>query len=125
MSRYVLTAEAQHDLKQIRDYVLDEGSFRTARYVVGALVAGFHALARTPGQGHRRDHLTQREELRFWAVFSYLIVYRIDQKPLGRAGETRVPGNVILSTEVVAFPRRSTPKINIQIFCSRGLRQLS
>jgi plasmid stabilization system protein ParE len=52
------------------------------RYVVGALVTGFRAVARTPGQGHRRDDFTQREELRFWAVFSYLIVYRIDQKPL-------------------------------------------
>jgi len=36
MSRYFLTAEAQHDLKEIRDYVLDEGGFSVARYVVGA-----------------------------------------------------------------------------------------
>jgi len=51
MSRYVLTAEAQDDLRQIRDYVLDEGGFRAARYVVGSLVTGFRALAGTPGQG--------------------------------------------------------------------------
>ena len=82
MSSYALTAEAQDDLKQIRDYVLDEGGFRAARYVVASLVAGFRALAKTPGQGHRRDDLTQREDLRFWSVFSYLIVYRIDKKPL-------------------------------------------
>ena len=82
MSRYVLTIEAQHDLKQIRDYVLDEGGFGTARYVVGSIVSGFRALAGRPGLGHRRDDLTQREELRFWPVFSYLIVYRIDRKPL-------------------------------------------
>src|SRR5260370_1299973 len=55
MSRYVLTAEAQDDLRQIRDYVLDEGGFRGARHVVGSLVAEFRALARTPGQGHMRD----------------------------------------------------------------------
>ena len=30
MSRYVLTAEAQHDLRQIRDHVLNEGGFRAA-----------------------------------------------------------------------------------------------
>jgi antitoxin ParD1/3/4/toxin ParE1/3/4 len=83
MSRYVLTAEAQEDLRQIRDYVLDEGGFRVARHVVGSLVAEFRALAKTPGQGHRRDDLTGRQELRFWSVFSYLIVYRIDKKPLG------------------------------------------
>ena len=82
MSRYVLTADAQLDLQQIRDYVLDEGGFRAARYVVGALVTGFRSLARTPGQGHCRDDLTPRMELRFWSVFSYLIVYRIDSKPL-------------------------------------------
>jgi toxin ParE1/3/4 len=82
MSRYVLTTEAQYDLKQIRDYVLDEGGFRAARYVIASLVTGFRALARTPGQGHRRGDLSEREELRFWSVFSYLIVYRIDKKPL-------------------------------------------
>ena len=72
MSRYVLTADAQLDLQQIRDYVLNEGGFRAARYVVGALVTGFRSLARTPGQGHRRDDLTPRMELRFWSVFSAL-----------------------------------------------------
>jgi toxin ParE1/3/4 len=82
MSRYVLTVEAQHDLKRIRDYVLEEGGFRTARYVVGSIVTGLRAVARTPGQGHRRDDLTRREELRFWSVFSYQIVYRIDKRPL-------------------------------------------
>src|SRR5712691_2607121 len=78
MSRYVLAVEAQ----RIRDYVLDEGGFRAARSVVGSLVTGFRTLAKTPGQGHRRNDLTQREDLRFWAVFSYLIVYRIGKKPL-------------------------------------------
>ena len=82
MSPHVLTAEAQNDLRQIRDYVLDEGGFRVARHVVGSLVAEFRALARTPGQGHMRDDLTERKELRFWSVFSDLIVYRIDKKPL-------------------------------------------
>jgi len=83
MNPYVLTAEAQDDLRQIRDYVLNEGGFRVARHVVGSLVAEFRALARTPGQGHMRDDLTERKELRFWSVFSYLIIiYRIDKKPL-------------------------------------------
>jgi plasmid stabilization system protein ParE len=49
---------------------------------VGAIIAGCRSVARTPGQGHRRDDLTPREDLRFRTVFSYLIVYRIDQKPL-------------------------------------------
>ena len=82
MNRYVLTVEAQQDLKQIRDYVLQEGGFRVARYVVTSIVNGFRSIARTPGQGHLREDLTARRELRFWSVFSYLIVYRIDKKPL-------------------------------------------
>jgi plasmid stabilization system protein ParE len=80
MSRYVLTTQAQEDLREIRDYILQEGGFRAARYVVSALVTSFRALVRTPGQGHKREDLTDREELRFWPVFSYLVVYRTDKK---------------------------------------------
>ena len=82
MSSYVLTTQAQEDFRGIRDHVLREGGFRAARYVAGALVMSFRALARTPGQGHRRPDLTERDELRFWSVFSYLIVYRTDKKPM-------------------------------------------
>ena len=82
MSRYVLTAEAQRDLREIRDYILEEGGFRAARYVVASIVTVFRALVRTLGQGHRRQDLTLRPELRFWPVFSYLIVYRSDTTPL-------------------------------------------
>ena len=69
MSRYVLTTEAQQDLQQIRDHLLNEASFPVARHVINSLIAAFHSLARTPGQGHRREDLTLREELRFGTVF--------------------------------------------------------
>ncbi|MGH9609167.1 MAG: type II toxin-antitoxin system RelE/ParE family toxin [Bryobacteraceae bacterium] len=82
MIPYVLSAQAQQNLQQIRGYLLQEAGFRVARHVMSSMVAAFRALSRTPGQGHRREDLTQREELRFWAVFSYLIVYRIDKRPL-------------------------------------------
>lgn len=82
MSRYVLTTQAQEDLQEIRDYLLKEAGFRVTRHVLASFVAAFHALVRTPGQGHRREDLSSREELRFWNVFSYLIVYRIDKRPL-------------------------------------------
>jgi antitoxin ParD1/3/4/toxin ParE1/3/4 len=38
-------------------------------------------LAEAPGLGHLRDDLTD-EPLRFWAVYSYLIVYRPETDPL-------------------------------------------
>ncbi len=82
MSRYVLTAEAQQDLQLIRDYLLKEAGVRVTRYVLNSIVATFQTLARTPGQGHQREDLTVRDELRFWTIFSYLVVYRIDKRPL-------------------------------------------
>jgi len=51
MSRYVLTTEAQQDLQQIRDHLLDDAGFRIARYVINSLIAAFHSLVRTPVKG--------------------------------------------------------------------------
>jgi toxin ParE1/3/4 len=82
MSQYVLTREAKADLRAIRDYLLEKDSLRAARYVSGELVSAFRSLARTPGQGHRREDLTPHEDLRFWPVFSFLIVYRVGRRPI-------------------------------------------
>ena len=82
MRRYILTAEAQQDLREIRDYLTSEGGRRVARYVVSAFVVAFRRLAKSPGIGHRREDLTPHESLLFWPVFSYLIVYWRDSKPL-------------------------------------------
>jgi plasmid stabilization system protein ParE len=41
----------------------------------------FAALASDPGIGHRRSDLTARD-VRFFPVYSYLIVYRPSTKPL-------------------------------------------
>ncbi len=38
-------------------------------------------LARTPEAGHRRKDLTA-EDVKFFPVYSYLIVYRADTEPL-------------------------------------------
>jgi plasmid stabilization system protein ParE len=38
-------------------------------------------LARSPGMGHRRQDLTSAD-VRFFPVYSYLIVYRPERKPL-------------------------------------------
>jgi len=41
----------------------------------------FEALARTPGQGHKRTDLTA-EAVLFFPVYSYLVVYRPEKRPL-------------------------------------------
>lgn len=82
MSGYTLTAEAQQDLREIRDYLTTEGGPRVARYVVSAFTIAFRRLAKRPGIGHRREDLTPHESLRFLPIFSYLIVYWHGSKPL-------------------------------------------
>jgi plasmid stabilization system protein ParE len=84
MKRYVLTTEAQEDLRKICDYLLSESGARATRYVIGAFVLAFRRLARRPGMGHQREDLTLNQTLLFWPVFSYLIVYR------------RAPGHVAI-----------------------------
>jgi plasmid stabilization system protein ParE len=76
MNRYVLTTEAQEDLRKIRDYLMSEGGARVARHVISAFVLAFRRLAKRPSIGHRREDLTSNQTLLFWPVFSYLIVYR-------------------------------------------------
>jgi len=43
--------------------------------------SAFDALAKSPEMGHVREDLTARP-VRFWPVYSYLVVYRADTKPL-------------------------------------------
>jgi toxin ParE1/3/4 len=48
------------------------------------LALAMQMLASTPFAGHKREDLTD-EPVRFWSVFSYLIVYDPQSKPLGVA----------------------------------------
>ena len=82
MSRYVLTAEAQEDLRGVRAYLIQVATFRVARYVLAKFAATFRGLASSPGKGHLREDLTTDADLRFWRLFSHLIVYRLGTKPL-------------------------------------------
>lgn len=82
MTRYRLSPEAQADLNDIKQYLLTEGGARPARHVLGEIRRGLRFLAANPRAGHARGDLTD-EPVRFWAVFSYLIVYDPASNPLG------------------------------------------
>ena len=84
MSRYLLSVEAQSDLDEIRAYMTQQGGTRLARYVLRDIRKTLNFLAETPGAGHFRPDLTD-QPVKFWSVFSYLIVYDPTQKPLGVA----------------------------------------
>jgi antitoxin ParD1/3/4/toxin ParE1/3/4 len=83
MSRraYELSAAARLDLLQIWNYLAEASSLNVADKVVADIEASIRKIAKTPGLGHRRPDLTDRDIL-FYRVHSYLILYRPDKKPL-------------------------------------------
>lgn len=80
MGRYVLTAAARADLEEIAEFIrLDSPD--AARRVVESLRKTMGKLARMPEIGHLREDLAP-PPLRFWPVYSYLIVYLPESQPL-------------------------------------------
>ena len=81
MPRYVLSPESRDDLREIRDYLASQGGPRLARYVLQEITAALRLLASHPEAGHLRLDLTSLP-VKFWPVFSYLIVYDPAAQPL-------------------------------------------
>ncbi len=81
MPRYLLTPEAERDLDEIKQYLLRHGGPRVARYVLREIREAFRFLARSPEAGHRREDLIDAP-LKFWTVFSYLVVYDPAKRPI-------------------------------------------
>jgi toxin ParE1/3/4 len=84
VKRYQLSPEALQDLTDIKAYYLAQSGARVTRYVTGELTHAFRFLAATPGAGHKREDLTD-QQVKFWQVFSYLVVDDPATKPLGIA----------------------------------------
>ena len=80
MRRFVLTAAARADVSEIADYIREDNP-DAARRVVSSLQEAMGKLAKSPGMGHLREDLTRRP-FRFWPVYSYLIVYRPETRPI-------------------------------------------
>ena len=78
--RYVLTPEAQAHVDEIGAYIAQD-SVDAALKIYDALEEAFGLLAEQPGLGHSRQDLTDRP-LRFWGVYSYLVVYDPESRPL-------------------------------------------
>jgi antitoxin ParD1/3/4/toxin ParE1/3/4 len=76
-----LAPEAAGDLVQIWRYIRKESTKKIADRVEAAIRSQMVALADRPGIGHRRKDLTE-ESVKFFPVYSYLIVYRPDTRPL-------------------------------------------
>jgi plasmid stabilization system protein ParE len=79
--RYVFAPQAARDLVQIWRYIRKESGEEMADQVESAIRDQIVSLTRSPGIGHWRKDLTD-EAVKFFPVYSYLIVYRPDTKPL-------------------------------------------
>ena len=77
---YRLTPEADANLAEICAFI-SEDSLDAALRVLGALERTFNQLVATPEMGHSREDLTGRP-VKFWPVYSYLVVYDPASSPL-------------------------------------------
>lgn len=80
-ARYTLAPQAALDLFEIWRYIKEQASVTIADRVESAIRERMAFLAGTPGAGHRRKDLTDLN-VKFLSVYSYLIVYRPETKPL-------------------------------------------
>jgi len=80
-ARYVLAPEAALDLFEIWRYIKKQASAEVADRVESAIRDKIVFLTKRPSAGHWRKDLTDAT-VRFFPVYSYLIVYRPDTKPL-------------------------------------------
>lgn len=79
--QYILAPQAAHDLVKIWRYVKQESSKETADRVESVIRSKFIFLADFLAAGQLRLDLTSAD-VRFFSVYSYLIVYRPETKPL-------------------------------------------
>ena len=77
---FVLTPRAEQDIGDIWDYIAAD-SIDAADRVLTALEKSIYRLAKTPGCGHLREDLADGRH-RFLLIYSYLIVYRFETRPL-------------------------------------------
>jgi plasmid stabilization system protein ParE len=77
---FILTPRAKADLHDIWDYIAND-NIEAGDRVLDVLEVTMVKLAKNPGIGHCREELADKRH-RFFAVYSYLIIYRHETKPL-------------------------------------------
>jgi plasmid stabilization system protein ParE len=80
MKRFVLTKAARADLDEIFDHIARDNPNAASR-VLEKLRQAMQLLARSPEIGHHRRDLAS-EPVRFWSVYSYLVIYRAEVRPI-------------------------------------------
>jgi|SRR6266568_7665085 len=80
-ARYVLAPAAALDLVQIWRYIKRQTSVPMADRVEAGIRNRIVFLVQSTGSGHWRKDLTN-ENVKFFPIYSYLIVYRPETQPL-------------------------------------------
>ena len=78
--KFVLSPQALDDLDQIWLHLMQD-SIDAADKVERDLRKAIHLLGEHPEIGHRREDLTDLP-VKFWPVYSYLIVYDAETRPV-------------------------------------------
>ncbi|MEE9391864.1 MAG: type II toxin-antitoxin system RelE/ParE family toxin [Planctomycetota bacterium] len=81
MKGFELSPAAKRDLDEIVDYIATD-SIDQALEVLRVIESKIMGLVKFPEMGSKRPDLVPGQDLRFWPVYSYLIVYRPHSKPL-------------------------------------------
>jgi len=77
---FLLSSRAARDIEGIWDFIADDNLDAAGRVRI-AILDACRKLGRNPNLGHLRQDLTAAP-LRFWAVYSYLIVYNPEAQPI-------------------------------------------
>jgi antitoxin ParD1/3/4/toxin ParE1/3/4 len=80
-SRYILAPQAAQDLADIWLFIEKQSTRTIANRIESVIREKIIFLAGSSGAGHSRRDLTN-ENVKFFSVYSYLIVYRPETKPL-------------------------------------------
>ena len=81
MRQFVLTRAAERDLDQIKRFLIKKAGPTVTRKVFQEIRGAMKLVGNEPGAGHAREDLTSRP-VKFWPVYSYLIVYDPEAKPV-------------------------------------------
>ena len=81
MKSFVVTKGAERDIDHIKQFLVEKAGPRIARRVLKDVRSALTLVGERPGVGHLREDLTSRP-LKFWPVYSYLVVYDPETKPV-------------------------------------------
>ena len=80
MSDFIISPAARQDLMEIWEYIAQD-NLDAADCVAEEIRAEIRMLAQNLGLGHYRTDLAN-EPLKFWRVYTYLIIFRPETQPL-------------------------------------------